>query len=89
LWFGDLKRRNGKWVVDLDHVFETGLNRHRQRAQGEQDPYGLAHQALIEKLLQGYRILLTRAIRGMFVWFEDVETRQYVEEYYNDVFNQR
>lgn len=87
LWFGDLKRRNGRWVVDLDHVFETGLNRHKQRAQREQDPHGPAHQALIEKLLQGYRILLTRAMRGMFVWFEDAETRQYIEECYKKSFD--
>lgn len=86
LWFRDLKRRNGRWVVDLDHVFETGLNRHKQRARREQDPHGPAHQALIDKLLQGYRILLTRAMRGVFIWFEDAETRRYVEDHYKNAF---
>jgi hypothetical protein len=88
LWLGDVKRRNGKWAVDLDHVFETGLNRHKQRAQQEQDPQGPAHQALIEKLLQGYRILMTRAMRGMFVWFEDRETRRYLEDCYEKAFGE-
>lgn len=82
LWLGDLKRRDGTWVVDLDHVFETGLTRHKQRAQREHDPQGPAHQALIEKLFQGYRILLTRAMRGMFIWFEDAETRHYIADCY-------
>lgn len=86
LWFSDLKRRNGRWVVDLDHVFETGLSRHKQRAQRERDPQGPAHQALIDKLLQGYRILLTRAMRGVFIWFEDAETRRYIEDHYKNAF---
>ena len=30
--------------------------------------------SLVERLKRGYRILLTRAIRGMHVWFEDEET---------------
>ena len=87
LWFGDLKWRKRKWIVDLDYVFESGLARHKQRALGEQNPDGPAHQALIEKLLQGYRILLTRAMRGMYVWFEDTETRQYIEDCNNPLFH--
>lgn len=87
LWFSDLKWRKGKWIVDLDYVFESGLARHRQRALGEQKPDGPAHQALIEKLLQGYRILLTRSMRGMYVWFEDAETRQHIEDSYNPRFH--
>lgn len=86
LWLGDLKRRSGRWIVDLDQVFETGLTRHKQRARKERDPTGPDHQALIVKLLQGYRILLTRAMQGLYIWFEDTETQDYVEEYYNDIF---
>jgi DUF2075 family protein len=36
-------------------------------------------EAVIERLKRGYRILMSRAIRGTYVWFEDEETRQYVE----------
>ncbi len=86
LWLGDLKWRKGKWVVDVDAVFESGLTRHVQRARAEGQT-GPANDALIEKLLQGYRILMTRAMRGMFVWFEDPETRAYVENSYRDVFD--
>jgi DUF2075 family protein len=33
-----------------------------------------AREQVVERLKRGYRILLTRAIRGMHVWFEDEET---------------
>lgn len=85
LWLGDLKWRSGSWSVDVDAVFETGLARHvaRARAEGKSGP---AHNALIEKLLQGYRILMTRAMRGLFVWFEDAETRTHVEKTFRSKF---
>jgi DUF2075 family protein len=35
--------------------------------------------ALVNRLARGYRILLTRAIHGVYVWFEDEETRRHVE----------
>ena len=86
LWLGDVKWRDNTWAVDLDSVFETGLTRHQQRAAREEDTNGVEHRRLIEKLLQGYRILLTRAMRGVYVWFEDSETRRYVESCYRSVF---
>lgn len=89
LWLGDLKWRDGKWTVDLENVFESGLLRHKQRAARENDRDGPEHRKLIDKLLQGYRILLTRAMRGIYVWFEDAETRRYVERNYRSVFQVR
>ena len=86
LWLGDLKWRDGNWTVDLEHVFESGLTRHQQRAARERDPNGPEHKKLIDKLLQGYRILLTRAMQGVYLWFEDPETRQYVEGNYHNAF---
>ena len=41
----------------------------------EKDAAGPAHAALIEKLIQGYRILLTRAVKGVYVWCEDEQTK--------------
>jgi DUF2075 family protein len=35
--------------------------------------------AVIERLKRGYRILMSRAMRGTYVWFEDEETRGYVQ----------
>ena len=38
-----------------------------------------AEAAVVERLKRGYRILLSRAMRGTYVWFEDQETRAKVE----------
>jgi len=35
-------------------------------------------KALLDRLLRSYRILLSRAIKGVHVWFEDAETKEYV-----------
>lgn len=82
LWLGDLVRRGDAWQVNLESVHESAWNKtlaaaKRERAAGETGP---GTQELLERLKRGYRILLTRAIRGVFVWFEDEETRAYVEQ---------
>ena len=80
LWLSDLVWRGGQWEVNVDLVFETGLARARGRAKKEADPRGKYHRELIAKIAQGYRVLMTRAIKGIYVWFEDEETRSYVSE---------
>ena len=43
--------------------------------------YGLvAEEAVVDRLKRGYRILLSRAMRGTYVWFEDDETREGMEK---------
>jgi DUF2075 family protein len=67
LWLDDLLWRDGKWIAHLKNVHE-----------GPVAPAGPKGANVIEKLRQAYRILLTRAIRGMFVWIPDNETREHV-----------
>ncbi|MCX8073084.1 MAG: DUF2075 domain-containing protein [Candidatus Binatia bacterium] len=76
LWLGDVKFRSGGWSVDLNHVHETGLSRSLSLARRRNQP---ALDQLRSALLQGYRILLTRGIYGVYLWFEDAETRRYFE----------
>ncbi len=78
LWLEDLVWRSGQWVVDLNHFHETGNTRLKNRVKKEKDPNGPEHQALYKSVFQAYRILLTRAIRGVHVWIKDKETRDYV-----------
>lgn len=76
LWLSDLVWREGKWVAQLEHVKETAFKRTLQKAnrgEGANDP------DLLLRLKRGYRILLTRALKGLYVWFEDAETREYVQ----------
>jgi len=75
LWLSDVVWRKDHWEVNPNTVYETGLSRHIQRAKRETDPMGPCHQALLQKLLQGYRILLSRALKGVYVWCEDEPTK--------------
>jgi len=78
LWLSDLKWRDGRWKVFPKEVHETGLTRSLQRARRETDDQGPDHQALLKKVLQSYRILLTRALKGVYIWFEDKQTEEHI-----------
>lgn len=81
LWLSDLVRRGDQWVVNLEHCHESAWRKTRSEASKERErgQPSEANARLCERLQRGYRILLSRAIRGMHVWFEDAETRAYVE----------
>ena len=36
------------------------------------------HNRLLKAVAQSYRILLTRAMKGVYLWVEDEETRRYL-----------
>jgi DNA replication protein DnaC len=59
------------------------ISTHEARISGKRGPEfpepTHAMRALEARLARAYRILLSRAIRGVYVWFEDEETRAYVE----------
>ncbi len=77
LWLEDLVWRQGKWMLNLNFVKETGLKTLVSKAKKERGS-GRATDELILKVQQSYRILLSRALRGVFVWIKDSETRQHV-----------
>lgn len=80
LWLDDLLWRDGRWVVPLANVYESGISPivRRARREGEIAPVGPEGANVLEKVRQAYRILLTRGIRGMLVWIADEETRRHV-----------
>lgn len=79
LWLSDIVWRKDHWEVIPNNVFESGLRRHRQRAANERSMNDPHHRALLTKLCQGYRILLTRALKGIYVWCEDPETAEHLK----------
>lgn len=78
LWLSDLVYRNGCWAVDESQVHETGLTRTLGQAKREKSD-GVYKGRLREAIAQAYRILLTRGIYGIYLWFEDRETREHIE----------
>lgn len=83
IWLEDLRwdPEAGRWRVDLDSVYETGLTRHRQRAANGSDE---AIEALQKQIAQAYRILLTRPIHGIYIWARDTDTRQHLQDALTD-----
>jgi hypothetical protein len=81
LWLDDLLWRNGKWVVHLENVHESGIGVlvRQARKEGPVAPAGPRGANVVDKVRQAYRILLTRAIKGMYLWVPDPETRLHVQ----------
>lgn len=80
LWLEDLVWRKDRWVVDPKHIHETGIKRLISAARREGDPDGPAHNRLLKPVQQAYRILLTRAIKGLFIWCADNETASHLRK---------
>jgi len=75
LWLSDLVWRKNRWRAQLDHVHESAWRLSLSAARKGQAG---AEERVLGLLKRGYRILLSRAIRGTYVWFEDPETREHM-----------
>lgn len=80
LWLDDLVWRDGRLQVDPNAVEERGVKdltalARREKRDGVE---GRATAELLERVAQAYRILLTRALRGVYVWIPDPGTRAHV-----------
>ena len=78
LWLEDLIWRNGKWHVNHDAVHESGIMSVVGRARAEEQEPGPDSRELLERVGQAYRILLTRPLKGVYLWVPDDETRHYI-----------
>ncbi|CAG0941218.1 hypothetical protein ANRL1_00451 [Anaerolineae bacterium] len=77
LWLSDLVWRKDHWDANFQNVHETAWRLTLSRARHE-NPRGPATAELIRQLKRGYRILLTRALKGIYLWIEDPETRDHI-----------
>jgi len=78
LWLNDLLWRDNHWNVSLDAIHERGISSLVVRARAEQPNVGPATADVLQRTLQAYRILLTRPLKGAYLWIPDDETRSYV-----------
>jgi hypothetical protein len=80
LWLNDFLWNGKRWQVDPNFIEERGImnlvsQAKRERRKGET---GEATVELIKRVMQAYRILFTRALRGFYVWIPDPKTREYI-----------
>ena len=78
LWMSDLVWRGDRWVAQPEHIYESAWRKTLAAARRERGR-GPNSDDLLRRLQRGYRILLSRAILGTFVWFEDPETKAHIE----------
>jgi hypothetical protein len=80
LWLDDLIRRGDRWRVNPNVVEETGFMTLVTAARGETRRHveGRATMQLLERVAQAYRILLTRGLKGVYIWASDAETRAHL-----------
>lgn len=74
LWLNDFVWRDG-WKVDPSTVFDAGL---RELTNGIRRKPELASE-LVARVARAYRILLTRALKGLYLWVPDERTRRHIE----------
>lgn len=78
LWLNDLLWRNNSWEINVDFVHERGIANLARATRRENSQTGCATRELLQRTLQAYRILFTRALRGLYLWIPDAGTRQYL-----------
>lgn len=80
LWLNDLVWREGQWRVDPHIVEERGIKNliAASRREAKKNKIGPATTELLSRIAQAYRILFTRALKGVYVWVPDKITRAHL-----------
>jgi DUF2075 family protein len=80
LWLNDLMWRGHRWRVDPHAVEETGFMTQVRAARHEarRGVEGRAAAEVFQRVTQAYRVLFTRALKGVYVWVPDAETREHL-----------
>lgn len=91
IWWTDLKwdKNNNKWLYDetksKDRLFVSSLAEYER--ESNENPTVVINN-ILQVFLNQYYVLLTRAKKGIYIWFEDKDTEEYVRSYFeqNDSF---
>jgi DUF2075 family protein len=80
LWLNDLAWRGHRRQVAPKAVEETGFMAlvTEARREADRNTEGPATAQLLQRVTQAYRVLFTRALKGVYVWVPDSETRAYL-----------
>lgn len=85
IWWTDLKwdKENNKWYFDKskskDPLFLSGIDKYEK--QSKDDPSTVFNN-ILQIFLNQYYVLLTRARKGIYIWFEDKDTEEYIRSFF-------
>ena len=85
IWWTDLKwdKENNKWYFDKskskDPSFLSRIDEYEK--QLKDDPSTVLNN-ILQIFLNQYYVLLTRARKGIYIWFEDKDTEEYIRSFF-------
>lgn len=79
----DLLYRNGKLIFNREACADSGAMKRSQRqvANNEQ----ISEDDMLEQILRTYRILMNRAVKGVYIYACDEELSKYLANYFNKI----
>lgn len=77
----DLLYRNGKLIFNREACADSGAMKRSQRqvANNEQ----ISEDDMLEQILRTYRILMNRAVKGVYIYACDEELKHYLTDYFD------
>ena len=85
IWWTDLKwdKENERWLFDKskskDTSFLASINDYQKQSKNKSD---VVFNNILQVFLNQYYVLLTRARKGIYIWFEDKDTEEYVGSFF-------
>lgn len=76
----DLIYRNGKLIFNRAACADSGAMKRSQRQVREEQT--ITEQDMLEQVLRTYRILMNRAVKGVYIYACDDELREYLRNYF-------
>lgn len=80
IWYDDLRwdANNNKWVFDITKVKDQTFIKQVERYLSSHNYSEAAYDEVLRIFLNQYYVLLTRARKGIYLWFNDQDTEDYV-----------
>jgi hypothetical protein len=77
----DLIYRNGKLIFNRDACADSGAMKRSQRQVANKEE--INEEDILDQVLRTYRILMNRAVKGIYIYACDKELREYLEKYFD------
>lgn len=77
----DLLYRNGKLIFNREACADSGAMKRSQRQVADNEQ--ISEDDMLEQILRTYRILMNRAVKGVYIYACDEELKHYLTDYFD------
>ncbi|MBP5512221.1 DUF2075 domain-containing protein [Candidatus Saccharibacteria bacterium] len=77
----DLIYRNGKLLFNRESYADSGAMKRSQRQVADSEQ--ISEEDMLDQVLRTYRILMNRAVKGVYIYACDKELREYLRKYFD------